>query len=250
MQDFHKDARLAQMLLFSVLAHVLLLSIVRLPPPYLVRSGEELTVSLRAEAPSFASASPSAPSAVPSASLAVEPEVTPPPLRRLLDTPRPAAPPRPLASPERASAHVEAIAAPAGVSEEAAEATDAGEASQVLSEGVGKGGDTNGQATEGMADALPAYLIAIGDNARKLRRYPERARALGHEGRVDIRLIWRPGMSVPHVELQRGSGSALLDRQGLNMLRQAAIHTPMPEDLRQRAFSLVLPVEFSLEQRE
>ncbi|MDR1351035.1 MAG: TonB family protein [Zoogloeaceae bacterium] len=258
MHTFYKDARLAQMLLYSVLAHVLLLGVARLsPPPYTARSEEGLTVSLRVETPSApASTLPSAPP--PASSTA--PEVTPPPiLRRPLHTPSPVAPPERAATlvrrgelwspapsvtpPERASTPLEALDAPAD--------TDVGAAAQTLPAGAGQGAQVaEGQMAEGMADALPAYLLAIGDNARKLRRYPERAKELGHEGRVDIRLIWRPGMGVPQVELQQGSGSALLDRQGLNMLRQAAAHTPLPEALRQRAFSLVLPVEFSLRQPE
>jgi protein TonB len=131
---------------------------------------------------------------------------------------------------------------------------DANAAAKPFSGGAGQGVDATGGAmegaaergAEGAADALPAYLLAIGDHARKLRRYPERAMALGHEGQVKILLTWRPGMEAPQVALQQGSGSALLDRQGLDMLRQAAARTPMPETLRQRAFSLVLPVEFSL----
>jgi TonB family protein len=242
------------MFLFSVLAHLFFLSLARLPPPNIaLRSGEGLTVSLRAEAlPSAPAASSPVPSALLSA--AVEPEVTPPPARRILNTPRRLAPPRPARPPEPAPDPVEeAIAAPAGASPDASgagevssDAADAGGVSQALSGGAGQGGDAQG--VEGMTEALAAYLIAIGDNARKLRRYPDRARILGHEGRVEIRLIWRPGMGVPQVDLQQGSGSALLDRQGLDMLRQAAAHTPLPEVLRQRAFSLMLPVEFSLEE--
>jgi protein TonB len=244
------------MLLFSVLAHVLLLSVAHPPPPYITRSGEGLTVRLRAAAPPSAASvsTPSPAPALPAAPLRA-PEVTPPPLRRVLDTPRASVlSPRPHAAPpERAPTHVEAIAAPADAtnvaSGVAADVADAGEATQALSGGAGQGGNATGQTAEGAAaaDALPAYLLAIGDNARRLRRYPERAQALGHEGRMDVRLIWRPGMSVPQVELQRSSGSALLDRQGVDMLRQAAARTPLPESLRQRTFSLVLPVEFSLE---
>lgn len=262
MQEFHKDARFLRILLYSVLAHVLLLSVVRLPPPrYVASPGEGLTVSLRAESPPSAPALAASPAPLDALEVAPPPlrrppEVTPPSPRRILSMPRPApSPPLPATPPESAPIPMEAVVAPVdATSGVAADGVDAGEVAQASSQGAGQGvAAANAQTAAGGtgdADVLSAYLLAIGGNAGKLKRYPEQARALGHEGLVKIRLIWRPEMSVPQVELQQGSGSALLDRQGLQMLRQAAARTPMPEALRQRAFSLVLPVEFTLEQRD
>jgi protein TonB len=251
-----KDTRFAQALLYSVLAHFLLLSLARLPPPlYVARPAQGVTVSLRAESP----AAPASLSASPD--LTAVPTAAPPLRPPEAASRRPPLLARPSAtSPARAPEHTEAApvidaAAADAAATSAATNVDAGEAAQARagSEGVGQDADsTEGQAATcmaEMADTMPAYKIAIGDNARKLRRYPERAREMGHEGRVEIRLIWRPGMAVPQVELQQGSGSALLDRQGLGMLRQAAARTPLPEALRRCAFSLVLPVEFSLDQQ-
>jgi protein TonB len=115
-------------------------------------------------------------------------------------------------------------------------------------ESVGVGGASQQGATsaEGMNDALQDYRFAIGSAARKFKRYPALSRERGREGRVEARLIWRPGMRVPQVELHSSAGDKLLDEQGLSMLRQAAEQTPLPPVLRERAFSLVLPIEFSL----
>jgi TonB family protein len=244
------DARLAQALLCSVLAHFLLLSVARLPPPLAdARSSEGLTVGFHA--------APAASAAMSSVAAAPEPEVAPPPLLSV-PSPRPPLLRRPPATPpERPPVRAERAAAFADAPN-AAEAASGDEAARTgMGEGAGQTGTAGqgaiaaaGEAAAGVADMLPAYFMAIGENARKLRRYPARARELGHEGRMEILLIWRPGMGAPQVALQQGSGSALLDRQGLSMLRQAAALTPLPEALRHRAFSLVLPVEFSLEQPE
>ncbi|MDR2365670.1 MAG: energy transducer TonB [Zoogloeaceae bacterium] len=254
----HKDVRLAQALLCSILAHILLLSVARLPPPRYddARSREGLAVSFRGLP------APSAVASMPSAPATLTPDAAPPPPRSL-DAP-PLLLRRSSATPlERPSARADTAAFPAGASD-ANEAADADEASQTVAGSEGQAGQGAGTAAEGAAlgdgaagdaaageaDAMPAYFMAIGEIARKLRRYPARARELGHEGRVDVLLIWRPGMKVPQVELQQGSGSSLLDHQGVGMLRQAAALAPMPEALRRRAFSVVLPVEFSLEQPE
>jgi protein TonB len=109
-------------------------------------------------------------------------------------------------------------------------------------------GGTDGVAgaVEGMDDALLDYRIAIASTARKFKRYPTLSRERGREGRVEIRLTWRPGMRAPQVELHRSGGDTLLDEQGLDMLRRAVLQTPLPDILRERAFSFVQAVEFSL----
>ena len=101
-------------------------------------------------------------------------------------------------------------------------------------------------APEGVGDALQDYKFALMGAAGRFKRYPALARARGHEGRVSLLLIWRPGMRAPQVTLQQSAGNGLLDEQGLSMLRQAAAQTPLPPMLFERAFSLPLSVEFSL----
>lgn len=101
---------------------------------------------------------------------------------------------------------------------------------------------------EGMNDALQDYRFAISSAAGKFKRYPALSRARGREGRVEVRLSWHPGMRAPQVELHAGAGDRLLDEQGLAMLHQAAEQTLLPPVLRERAFSFVLPIEFSLKE--
>jgi TonB family protein len=110
----------------------------------------------------------------------------------------------------------------------------------------GRDGVGGKETFEGMDDALLEYRIAIVGAARRFKRYPALSRERGREGRVEVRLSWRPGMHAPQVDLHRSAGDVLLDGQGLAMLRRAVLQTPLPDILRGRAFSFVQSIEFSL----
>ncbi|MCM8596627.1 TonB family protein [Accumulibacter sp.] len=97
------------------------------------------------------------------------------------------------------------------------------------------------------ADDLRQYRIALAVAARRFKRYPALARERGIEGRVEVAVDVRSWPHGPELSLARSSGSALLDRQAIWMIEQASASTTLPEGLRGRNFSVLLPVEFSLE---
>ncbi|MDR2164637.1 MAG: energy transducer TonB [Zoogloeaceae bacterium] len=93
------------------------------------------------------------------------------------------------------------------------------------------------------ADALWDYRYALGRSVLGVSgHYQERANAAGQAGTVRVKLEWRMGVS--YISLRQGSGSPRLDAMALNILREAAARTPLPQSLRQRTFSMELPVEF------
>ncbi|GHT93750.1 hypothetical protein AGMMS49545_13730 [Betaproteobacteria bacterium] len=238
---------LALALACSLLGHGVLLFAMPLLPPSVQtpRLAGSIEVSLRAvEAPVPASA----PSSLPAKNLD-----TPGKLPGI-PTPKPPKPTRtPLASTPtiQATPTPAPLAIPAAVNTESSEpeGNNAAPVAALQTSATGAG-DASRQGTadlEGMDDALLDYKVAIMGAARKFKRYPALARARGHEGRVDVRLIWRPGMRVPQVALHSGAGDTLLNEQGISMLRQAAEQTPLPPALNTRAFSLDLSVEFNLQ---
>lgn len=146
----------------------------------------------------------------------------------------------PAASPVRhAPAAASALAAHATGA--AAGAAGAGEAT------VTAPASSNASAREGVSsDALRDYRMALAIEARRFKRYPPLARERGWEGTAEAAVTAiTPG--APQVSLQRSSGYAALDEQTLDMLRRAALATPLPEALRGRDFRVVLPVRFSLD---
>lgn len=98
--------------------------------------------------------------------------------------------------------------------------------------------------SEGLnAEGLRQFHVALARQASRFRQYPPQAVASGWKGVVDIRLIFQSTGSSA-AEVVRTSGIQILDEAALDMLRQAASVTVMPESLRGRDFAVNLPVMF------
>lgn len=95
------------------------------------------------------------------------------------------------------------------------------------------------------ADGLRRYRLSLATQARRFKRYPAQALAAGWSGTAEIRLaVASDGQG--EATLSRSSGYAVLDRAAQTMIEQSAQHTPVPEALRGKAFSVVLPVLFDI----
>jgi protein TonB len=94
--------------------------------------------------------------------------------------------------------------------------------------------------------SLAQYRLALIGIAKRLKRYPPHAIERGWEGRVEVRLVIGAEGELARALVQRSSGHDLLDRQALDLLRQAAALAPIPPALRSREFSLEVPVLYEL----
>lgn len=98
------------------------------------------------------------------------------------------------------------------------------------------------------AEGLRGYRIALATQARRFKRYPAPAMAAGWEGSVEVRLeVGADGVPWP-ATLARSSGHAALDQSALAMIDAGARRARLPESLRGKAFAVVLPVLFSLDE--
>lgn len=140
--------------------------------------------------------------------------------------------------------------------------------SQVKSESVLNTTETEvGEGTEGNRDAsagevisrekrggalrenvLREYRAALVYAARKVRRYPPLAREQGWEGVAQVRVSQESGDGQLMIRLEGSSRYGLLDEQALLMLQKAVAQAPVPESLVGQSFTLMLPVEFNLDQ--
>ncbi len=79
------------------------------------------------------------------------------------------------------------------------------------------------------ARLLSGYLVSLKATLERRKRYPERARLLGHQGLV--RLVFTVGKrgELMDAKIQRGSGWRELDRAALRTLRRSAPLPPPPE---------------------
>jgi periplasmic protein TonB len=98
------------------------------------------------------------------------------------------------------------------------------------------------------ADGIRQYRINLGREAKRFRRYPVLARERGWEGEVLVVVTTVAGISEPRVSLSRSSGRTVLDNEALAMLQQAVRTAQVPETLANRPFALDMPVRFSLEE--
>lgn len=160
-----------------------------------------------------------------------------------------AAPPRraPLPAPaERSYAREAAPADPAPTGGESAPA--AAESSPAAAQSrAAAGADTPAPVRPAVdLDGLRQYHAALSRAADRFRTYPRQARQAGWEGRVILRLaVSEAGIPIG-LALNGSSGFPLLDQAALEMMGLAASHTPVPESLRGRAFSIDLAVDYKL----
>lgn len=94
------------------------------------------------------------------------------------------------------------------------------------------------------ADGLRQYRLALAREARRFKRYPERAMLAGIGGTAQVRIDVAADGGVRDARLAGSSGNDSLDAAAVAMMRQAAPRALLPETLRGRAFPVTLPVIF------
>ena len=98
------------------------------------------------------------------------------------------------------------------------------------------------------AEAVRQYRTSLAISAKRFKRYPALARERGWEGEVEIVLDFRRTLPGPEVSLASSSGKAVLDGQAVEMIRQAARATEVPDTLKGRNFRMLIPIRFSLDE--
>jgi protein TonB len=106
---------------------------------------------------------------------------------------------------------------------------------------------TESNASGETVDSLRVYRIAVATQARRFKRYPAQAMASGWEGSADIRVEVGSDGRPRAASVVRSSGHEPLDRAALTMIDAGALRARLPETLRGKAFAVVLPVFFNLD---
>ncbi len=106
---------------------------------------------------------------------------------------------------------------------------------------------TESNASGDAVDGLRGYRFAVAAQAGRFKRYPAQAMASGWAGTADIRVeVGRDGRPRA-ATVVRSSGHEMLDRAALSMIDAGALRAHLPESLRGKAFAVVLPVVFNLD---
>ncbi|AJP47658.1 hypothetical protein PG1C_02655 [Rugosibacter aromaticivorans] len=95
------------------------------------------------------------------------------------------------------------------------------------------------------ADGLRRYRLGLATQSRRFKRYPAQALAAGWAGTAEIFLaVDSEGRAT--VVLNKSSGHDVLDRAAQIMIEAGAQRTPVPDALHGKAFSVILPVVFDI----
>jgi len=182
---------------------------------------------------------------------AVEPKPAPPALRRPAPRPKPRPPARPVAERPQLVAEPVVEPAPAPAAAPAPVVAPPPRAQSPIPAAAPPAPAAPRSASRPDAASLVArYRSAIMLEAARYKRYPRFARDNGWEGRVEVRLAIGADGAIRSISAARGSGYAILDRQALEMVRNAKPATTIPEGLRGKPFSVDIPVIFSLRDAE
>jgi periplasmic protein TonB len=187
-----------------------------------------------------------APAAVPQAPVAAPPEPKKPPAKPVAHrppakplvraTPVSKAPPPPASAPQETAAAI-AEAAPVAPTPPLGATLAAAPASAPIDE----------RASEAM---LAQYRLAVIEAARRYKRYPPVALDNNWQGRAEVRMAIGADGTIAALSVRSSSGHEILDREALDMIRKAKPVTPIPTSLRGTAFTVDIPVVFSLESPE
>lgn len=90
------------------------------------------------------------------------------------------------------------------------------------------------------------YLKNVRQRIAEQRFYPPRARRMGHQGTVLLRLVLLPDGSIDNVSLAETSGARILDDAALAAVRRVGRFPPFPEGLARRDWVLTVPIRYSV----
>ncbi|MEH6564084.1 MAG: energy transducer TonB [Halopseudomonas sp.] len=151
-------------------------------------------------------------------------------------------PPKPEPEPPREPEPVaEAVTAPAAVQTGESQA-DANK----LKQSTGSG---NASTTGGQSSATKSYYSMLASQLARNKRYPSASRRRGEEGVATLFFVVARDGSVSQASIRTSSGSRRLDEAVLDMLKRA---TPLPAfnaDMSEQQLTIVIPVEFKLNNR-
>ena len=97
---------------------------------------------------------------------------------------------------------------------------------------------------------LAQYRLAVIEAARHYKRYPRVALDNNWQGKAEVHMAIGADGTIAALSVRSSSGHEILDREALDMIRRAKPLTPIPATLRGTAFTVDIPVVFSLETPE
>lgn len=105
---------------------------------------------------------------------------------------------------------------------------------------------TPGPSLQDLDAARNGYSSLLAREFSKYRQYPRIAQMRGWQGTVRVQLELDANGNITQSAIKESSGYEVLDKQALEMVRKATPLPQPPDILRNRAFSILVPVTFKL----
>lgn len=103
-----------------------------------------------------------------------------------------------------------------------------------------------GATPEPPSASLPTWKGLLLRHLERHKRYPGEAQRARHEGVTYVRFTMSRDGRVLAVRIERSSGVASLDREGLDLLARAQPLPPLPSDQPGESLELLVPIQFYL----
>jgi protein TonB len=98
--------------------------------------------------------------------------------------------------------------------------------------------------------SIARFRLEVMGVASRYKRYPRIAQDNNWEGRVELRIAISEVGAISSISVKKGTGRAVLDEEAQTMIRRALPLTGIPPALRGKAFTLEIPVDFSLREEK
>jgi protein TonB len=103
-----------------------------------------------------------------------------------------------------------------------------------------------GAAPEPPSASLPTWKGLLLRHLERHKRYPNDAQRRRHEGTPYVHFVMSRDGRVLSARIERPSGTASLDQEGLELLQRAQPLPPLPSDQPGETITLVVPIQFFL----
>jgi protein TonB len=103
-----------------------------------------------------------------------------------------------------------------------------------------------GASVEPPSNTLPTWKGLLLRHLERHKRYPSDAQRSRHEGVTYVRFTMSRDGRILAARIERPSGHAALDQEGLDLLQRAQPLPPLPQDQPGESLEIVVPIQFLL----
>ena len=105
---------------------------------------------------------------------------------------------------------------------------------------------TPGASVDPPSATLPTWKGLLLRHLERHKRYPSESQRARHEGVTYVRFTMSRDGRVIAMRLERASGFAALDQEGLDLLQRAQPLPPLPRDQPGESLEIIVPIQFFL----